>query len=131
MWFVDLPVKRARAACVLLHLDQLAIRDDAQRSFHGRENLRSREIVRVIKAGKPQVIRFSFALRPDLSRSSWVVRSRLYKIQAAAAKAGSLLGWWLGGVIGNNDREFFRKLISPIVQNRDLLFRDVVFELER
>src|SRR5439155_8098029 len=84
----------------------------------------------MIETGKPQVVRLSLTLRPNLAWARWIVRSRLDEVQSAAAKI-PLFGRRLVRMIRDNDGEFLVRLVCAIEQNRKPFLRRVIFEFKR
>ncbi len=74
---INLPVEGASPILVLLRFNQISVRDDNVRLRDRGEQFAGDEVVGMIVAGKPVVIVFGFALRPDLTRSAGVIIRRL------------------------------------------------------
>src|SRR6266542_1288933 len=83
----------------------------------------------MIEAGKPQMIEFGLALRPNLPGPRRIVRSRLDEVQTAAAEA--LLGRGPIRVVRDHDCQLIGRLICTGEKNGKFFSARVVFESER
>ena len=128
--YIYLPMKGARVVFVVLSLHELAVGDDHQGLFDCCENLRRREIVRVVVANHPIMIIFSFPLRPDLFRPVRLFRRGLYEGQPAPESADAGCSGSAVSVVGDNKRHKVRRLIGAVHCDSELLVRHVRLELQ-
>ena len=78
---VDLPIEGARAVRILFCADKFPVRNNAQRLLDSANDFSRHEVVGMIEAREPEMIRFGLSLRPGLLWPRRIISPRQNPIQ--------------------------------------------------